>query len=216
MSMEDQNAVREAVSNNRYNEDIIPNLEVYVNYQNDNRTYDFDANLALLKLYQFYPMRTNLEIVAKILAKAMMNLPSTDFLLSTYLISEQVEVGKDIEDLQELANYLETAKFREFWKEMQNSSCRDLLSSIKGFDDAMRAFVIKTVSITHQSIALDVLAENLALTPKECDQFVAENGWKADEHMVYFPVNQDNQAKAKKYVENIQFSQMNSLLSSMC
>ena len=62
--------------------------------------YDFEANLAILKLYQFYPQTTNMEVVAKILAKARMA-TGTDFLLCTYLISEQIKVDTVVEALEQ-------------------------------------------------------------------------------------------------------------------
>jgi hypothetical protein len=49
--------------------DLAPHLESYVNQQTSDNLYDFEANLALLKLYQFYPEKLNEESVSKILAK---------------------------------------------------------------------------------------------------------------------------------------------------
>jgi translation initiation factor 3 subunit K len=76
-------------SNSRYDSSIIPELEKYVQYQVEKNTFDLEANLALLKLYQFYPEKTNNYIISQILIKAMMNLPNTDFLLCMYLVSER-------------------------------------------------------------------------------------------------------------------------------
>lgn len=72
----------------RYDPSILPQLEQYVTSQCTNATYDLDCNLATLKLYQFHPDKSNPTIIAKILVKALMNLPRTDYLLCTYLVSE--------------------------------------------------------------------------------------------------------------------------------
>merc|ERR1712087_1040243 len=81
----------ELLAQQRYNPDILPALEEYVTAQCADGTYDLDCNLAVLKLYQFHPERNNVMIVAKILAKALMKLPDTDYLLCSYLIPERVQ-----------------------------------------------------------------------------------------------------------------------------
>ena len=52
--------------------------------------YDLEANLALLKLYQFNPERTNLRVIVQILLKALTNLPHTDFVLCKCLLAQEV------------------------------------------------------------------------------------------------------------------------------
>jgi hypothetical protein len=64
-------------------------LEEYVQYQIENRFYDFDANMALLKMYQFDPSNFQSDKVADILLLALTNLPKPDFLLCKYLLDTQ-------------------------------------------------------------------------------------------------------------------------------
>ena len=64
-------------------------LEDYVQYQIDNNFYDFDANMALLKMYQFDPVNFQGDKVADILLLALTNLPKSDFLLCKYLLDSQ-------------------------------------------------------------------------------------------------------------------------------
>ena len=64
-------------------------LEDYVQYQIDQRFYDFDANMALLKMYQFDPNHFDAESVANILLLALTNLPKPDFLLCKYLLDSK-------------------------------------------------------------------------------------------------------------------------------
>ena len=73
----------------RYNPNCRPMLEEYVQYQIDNRVYDFDANMALLKMYQFDPSNFQGDKVADILLLALTNLPKSDFLLCKYLLDTQ-------------------------------------------------------------------------------------------------------------------------------
>jgi translation initiation factor 3 subunit K len=85
--MEDQ--INKLLQADRYSPEIIPQLEKFVQQQVDSKTYHLEANLALLKLYQFHSDKANVQIISRILIKALMNMPSTDFLLAAYLISEK-------------------------------------------------------------------------------------------------------------------------------
>ena len=120
--------------------------------QIQNSAYDFDANLAILKLYQFYPQTTNMEVVAKILAKALMAIPGTDFLLCTYLISEQIKVDAAVTSLYELANLLEQAEFKSFWSTYPNSAAAPLLAAIPDFEEKIGEFVTGLLTRSHQSL----------------------------------------------------------------
>lgn len=72
----------------RYNPEIIETLEEYVQYQVDSGTYDFEPNLVLMKLYQFQPEKSNIEIAVKIMLKAIVVLPKPDFVLLRCVLSE--------------------------------------------------------------------------------------------------------------------------------
>ncbi|XP_021929092.1 eukaryotic translation initiation factor 3 subunit K isoform X2 [Zootermopsis nevadensis] len=77
----------------RYNPDNLQTLESYVEYQSRENTYDLEANLAVLKLYQFNPLRYNSNITCQILLKALTNFPHTDFVLCKCLLSEKHITG---------------------------------------------------------------------------------------------------------------------------
>lgn len=71
----------------RYNPENLQTLESYVEYQSRENTYDLEANLAVLKLYQFNPQRYNSSVTCQILLKALTNFPHTDFVLCKCLLS---------------------------------------------------------------------------------------------------------------------------------
>ena len=50
----------------RYNPDNIKTLEHYVDLQAREKGYDLEANLALLKLYQFNPTHNNMPVVVQV------------------------------------------------------------------------------------------------------------------------------------------------------
>lgn len=74
----------------RYNPENLSALEQYVDAQVAEDTYDLEANLAILKLYQFNPTCFKTEYVVSILLKALANLPHTDFILCKCLIDPQL------------------------------------------------------------------------------------------------------------------------------
>lgn len=83
--------IAQLLETSRYNIETIEKLESHLNDQIERKTnYDLDANLALLKLYQFFPEKLQKTSVSKVLAKALMNLPSNDFILAMYLVPEQL------------------------------------------------------------------------------------------------------------------------------
>ncbi|CAG2175858.1 unnamed protein product [Oppiella nova] len=89
-----------------YNPDNLDELERYVTRQSQDNYYDLEANLAVLKLYQFNPSQTKKQTVIKILLKALTALPNTDFVLckclidSTLLEEENIAlITKDIKKI---------------------------------------------------------------------------------------------------------------------
>lgn len=72
----------------RYNPENLVKLENYVQIQASENMYDLEANLAVLKLYQFNPASFKKEVVVQILLKALTNLPHTDFVLCKCLIDQ--------------------------------------------------------------------------------------------------------------------------------
>lgn len=56
-------------------------------------TYNLDANLTVLRLYQINPAATNSKVVANILLKALMQLPKPDFQLCVYQLSEKAQAS---------------------------------------------------------------------------------------------------------------------------
>jgi translation initiation factor 3 subunit K len=60
-----------------------------VEIQSRENAYDLEANLAVLKLYQFNPSSFNIDITSQILLKALTNLPNTNFILCKCLLNER-------------------------------------------------------------------------------------------------------------------------------
>ena len=124
-----------------------------------------------------------------------MSIPSTDFLLCTYLISEQIKVDAAVEALYQLSNLLEQAEFKEFWKTYTNCAASPLLAAIPDFEEKVGDFVIGLLTASHQSLDKAVAATLLNKTLGECEQLIVAKGWEHDEHTVTFPLTAANQVR---------------------
>ena len=82
------------IEDNPVGVDILPTLEEYVERQiQDPNLYHAECNRTILKFYTFQPTKINVDVVVKILIKAMMQLPSTDFMACLYIIPNSVVRG---------------------------------------------------------------------------------------------------------------------------
>ncbi|CAN6699066.1 unnamed protein product [Malus baccata var. baccata] len=150
-------AVEQLLAVNPYNPDILPDLENYVNEQVSSQTYSLDANLCLLRLYQFEPDRMSTQIVARILVKALMAMPSPDFSLCLFLIPERVQMEEQFKTLIVLSHYLETGRFSQFWDEASKN--RHIVEAVPGFEQAIQDYAVHVLSLTYQRVPRSVLAE---------------------------------------------------------
>ncbi|GAA0166641.1 translation initiation factor [Lithospermum erythrorhizon] len=200
----EQYTVEELVAVNPYNPDILADLENYVNQQVASQTYNLDANLCLLRLYQFLPEKTSTQIVARILIKALMAMPAPDFSLCLFLIPERVQMEDQFKTLIILSHYLETARFRQFWDEAAKS--RHIVEAVPGFEQAIQAYAIHVLSLTYQKVPRSILAETINIEGVSLDKFiehqVENSGWavenNAEGQVIILPVNEFNHPELKK------------------
>ncbi|CAL9045032.1 unnamed protein product [Musa banksii] len=197
--------VEQLVAVNPYNPDILTDLENYVNEQVSSQTYSLDANLCLLRLYQFEPGRMSVPIVVRILIKALMAMPATDFSLCLFLIPEQVQMEEQIKTLIVLSHYLETARFRQFWEEAAKN--RSTLEVVPGFEQAIQGYAIHVLSLTYQKVPRPVTAEAINIEGLSLDKFleyhVANSGWvlkkgHSRSQLMVLPRNEFNHPELKK------------------
>lgn len=200
------------LQNNRYDPNALPQLEQYVDCQVKQQFSDSEANLAVLKLYQFYPQSYNASVVSKILIKALMSLPSTDFLCALYLIPERRQVDEPIPIISRLASLLETGCFTEFWSDA--GACADLLASVPGSLDSIREFILSVVVRTYRTISAPVLAEIVNLDEKAAIELVTNKGWSVSGSVVTCPHSGDNQPRPRAADEQLSFRQVASKILS--
>lgn len=189
---------------NPYNPDILNDLELFVNEQVSSKTYNLDANLSLLRLYQFEPERLSVQIVARILIKALMAMPAPDFSLCLFLIPEHVQMEEQFKTMIVLSHYLETGRFRQFWDEASKS--RNTLDAVPGFEQAIQSYAIHVLSLTYQKVPRPVLAEAINIEGLALDKFMeyhaANSGWVIENgtrsQLIVLPRNEFNHPELKK------------------
>lgn len=200
------------LQNKRYDRNSLPQLEKYVECQVEQQLNDSEANLAVLKLYQFYPQTYNASVVSKILIKALTTLPSTDFLCALYLIPERRQVDEPVPIISRLASLLETGWFSQFWSDA--GACADLLASVPGSLDLIREFILSVVARTYHTIDLPVLAEIINLNEKDATDLVTSKGWSVKDSIVTCPRSSDNHPTPRAADEQLSFRQVASKILS--
>ncbi|CAM9325733.1 unnamed protein product [Heterosigma akashiwo] len=195
-------AICEVLDSEPFSAHTIPKLEEYLAEQISEQGYDFLANKALLKLYQFYPDMCNDEVVAQIAVKSLMALPSTDLLTLMYLIPDRLAIREPLRSLTRCYRALESANFPEFW-EAANLGANPLLDATPGFAGSVRKCILGMLSQTCQKFSKDSFAKAMNLCGAELDAFMSENGVAADGDNVAFELNDENQWKPKKLRETV-------------
>nr|XP_045010469.1 eukaryotic translation initiation factor 3 subunit K isoform X1 [Jaculus jaculus] len=223
----------------RYNPENLATLERYVETQAKENAYDLEANLAVLKLYQFNPAFFQTTVTAQILLKALTNLPHTDFTLCKCMIDQAHQEERPIRQILYLGDLLETCHFQAFWQALDENM--DLLEGITGFEDSVRKFICHVVGITYQHIDRWLLAEMLgdltgslvlrnqstsaalpipphtlpmSPTDSQLKVWMSKYGWSADESGQIFICSQEESIKPKNIVEKIDFDSVSSIMAS--
>lgn len=197
----------------RYNPENIKTLEHYVDLQAREKGYDLEANLALLKLYQFNPTHSNIFVVVQILLKALTNLPHTDIVLCKCLLSQEQEEDPQVKTILYLADLLEMCQFKVFWQQVHSQA--DLIRSVPGFEDSIRRFVCHVICITYQTIEETVLGELLGLVQENAVSYWLEQyGWKVGADGVVTVSSQEEIIKTRNISEKIEMDNVASIMAS--
>mmetsp|Transcript_556 Transcript_556/g.1447 ORF Transcript_556/g.1447 Transcript_556/m.1447 type:complete len:222 (+) Transcript_556:101-766(+) len=188
----------------RYNPDKLAQLEAYVDQQVVNSTYQLDANLALLRLYQFSPEKINLQKLLRLLVKALMQLPAPDFNTCLCLVPESVQEEESVRSLVAMAGHLQACRFKDFWAAVETQ--RDLLNSVPGFYDAVRSYALHVLGATFQRVSKATLMEVLKLEGMGLDTLIVtkckSGGWavapESSGGVIILPKTEHNQPRAKQ------------------
>ncbi|KAI9139914.1 armadillo-type protein [Paraphysoderma sedebokerense] len=207
----------------RYNPGNITALEGYLKEQCENQQYDLHANLTLLKLYQFNSDSDNVDFptmcqnITLILAKALTALPSSDFNLCLYLLNENIVEDKEfgVKQLIDVHSLLEECRFEEAWKEIKSTDgIKDMVKSVKGFEDGIIRFISHLISTSHQRISVTLSKKYLDLNDSALGEYAKKQGWKVSGQMIEIPANKDNSVRGVVVQENIRFEQLTKIITN--
>ncbi|KAG7450338.1 initiation factor 3 [Guyanagaster necrorhizus] len=212
----------------RYNPSNVTILEDYLYQQIRNQEYDCLANLAILKLYQFNPDLYNPDVIVNILIKSLTASPLPDFNLCISLLEDKpISATLDEPDplpsllpiIQELHELLDRCRFPKFWSVYHSNELENLRDNYTveyaGFEDAVRAVVVRAVKATFTRIGTERLGQYLDLEGPELQAYVKNLGWSVDQSgtVINIPPNPDNQIEATVVQENIKLPQLIKVIS---
>ncbi|KAK9466996.1 armadillo-type protein [Lipomyces arxii] len=179
----------------RFNTATTPVLQDYVTTQCSSGSYDLMANLALLKLYQFYsePMRD--DAIINILAKSLTVFPNPDFTLALHLLPPSLlhqykpvsaegsstipqppaadsedQLANSVQRLTYLNSLLELAAFPAFWRILSSDydeEYADLVADVTGFEDAIRRQITAAMAYSMHSFKIETAQSWLNFSTKE-------------------------------------------------
>ncbi|CAM9477984.1 unnamed protein product [Phaeothamnion confervicola] len=202
--------IRPVVEHEFFDHRSVPQLEAYVTEQVSTNTYDFEANKALLKLYQFFPDLCKDNIVALVLAKAFMNLPSTDMAALLCILPKQQAAREPAQTLVRCAEAMETARFSDFWGLIRAEEAADFVEDVPGFADRARRFVVGALAPLFQDVTKEYFEGCVGLSGEALAAFVAAHAdmVRLDGDRVRFALNRYNQSQPKKFKEAVEFDKM--------
>lgn len=226
-----------SITINRYNPEHLKKFEDYVDEQARKNTYDLEANLAVLKLYQFNPHYLNEDVSCTILFKALTNFPHNDFTLCKCLLMPRQMGNETVKEIIYLADMLEQCDFDTFWMRIQLMT--DKFTHIVGFYDSIRKFICHVVGITFQTIERDYLIkllgdisgtlcvikklflvqffrtnyESIYIIDGTLAIWIKKYGWK-DQGDLIFISSQDENIKTKNITEKIEFENLAGLMAA--
>jgi len=197
----------------RYNPNNLSMLEDYIKEQARDNFFDLEANLAVLKLYQFNPQMTDKGTIVLILLKALTSMPKTDFVLCKCLVENSLLEEEQVNIILTLHNQLETCKFDAFWAEL--AANHGLLIGVNGFEDSIRMFISHVIKITYQRIEKSTLRSLLGgLADNQLAYWMNLNGWKEVEDGHVMIANQEENIKTKNITEKIDIENVANVIAA--
>ncbi|WIA43891.1 hypothetical protein OEZ86_010301 [Tetradesmus obliquus] len=168
--------------------------------------YSLDVATAVFRLYQLQPSVARKELIARALLKALSQMPQQDYRILIHLLPERLVAEEPVSSVVLLAQHLEACNLQDFWA--ATGSCKDTISKVPGFQDAIRNYVLHSLSITFQRVSLRVLGDWLKLDGSALQQLLADKakaGWKVQGEVVCLPLNAFNTAVQKRKADLISF-----------
>ena len=170
-------------------------LEKYVVTQLSSNTYDFEANKALLKVYQTNSSPVvKIDIITDVLTLALMRMPSTDYLALSYLVpgGKAMAANEKLSLVQKYAELLEKSQYKDLWTEYATSGAS--FANAVGFESAMRQAILLNMGLAFRDVDVSVLGPMLGLEGEPLKAFLSSSKLieTASETTVRFLANDEN------------------------
>jgi hypothetical protein len=153
--------VESLLSKGSYKNSNQSTLEAYVDAQATGvGEYYFDANKALLKLYNASKSSANANKIAIILLLALVEAypSSTDFLALSYLLPERLTSVEPCLTVLECCQLLDSCQFVEFWTSLSKVSFTedDSMKALIGRStESLQRGILQALSLSYKSAKLD-------------------------------------------------------------
>jgi translation initiation factor 3 subunit K len=201
-------------------------LEAYVEAQAlGEGSYYFEANKALLKIYQFLPNTADTNKFSLVLLLSMLEFPSAsvDWLAISYLIPERVQKSEPCSTVLQCTNLLDGCEFVEFWKTF------DTLSSVCGEDKYAKALldgsakktlqngILQAMSLTYRSARLDTVLANLNMDSSSASSLTEISSCveSVSADTVTFVATTNNIKRGRVFQEGVSYGAIANIMSNV-
>ncbi|KJH51492.1 SAC3/GANP family protein [Dictyocaulus viviparus] len=215
----------------RYNPENVADLTKCVQLMATENKYDRDIVLTILKLYQLNPDKFDEGVVRLVLLKTLMVLPRSDFALAKCLIDSSRLGSQELQRVLDLGTVLEACDFAVFWSLVKGEykpstdvsepfkvpqEVPRMIKAVTGFEEAVRAYACRVISVTFQNIEKSMLSRLLGgATDKQVAEYAKRFGWEETSDNVYFIANHEATIRTRNIDEKLQFSIEFSTLTSL-
>lgn len=153
---------------NSFAENIIEDIEKYLDEQVQEGSYDFQGSRTLLKLYLYFPHKIKTEYIVIMLLKALCNVPQNDYIILLYMVPEYLSFAdpgsssSDVAIVKQAINMIERGNFEDFWKLTKSSqtSRRIFMECVPELIPALRKYIINLYRITYRFVDISQLQAN--------------------------------------------------------
>ena len=154
--------IQSLINESPYDESTLHALQDHINSQSVGQTaYSFEVNKALLKYYQAFPDNVNIDLVGNSLILSLTQLPSTNYLALSYIISPKFWNNPRLAIIKSIATLLEKAQFIEFWEKYKSNT--EVFDPVRGFVTSIRRFIAGSLRDTCSTISIDVFKQCLSI-----------------------------------------------------
>lgn len=194
-------------------------LEAYAEAQATGEgDYYFEANKALLKIYQFLPKNADPNKVALVLLLAMLQFPgsSTDWLALSYLVPERLQKTEPISTVLRCCKSLDACKFTSFWERfetLKSSGDKYIEACVGGATAVLQNGILEAMALTYRSASLEKVLANLnmdASSAATLKDIACIESVSAD--TVTFVASSDNTKRSRVFQEGVSYS----AIANMC